>query len=275
MLLFAVSPARHRPLIRPGSHRPLGRYRLVFGVFSRYCLGVVHFTERLSMKVLQPAGSMAASGSVAGTTYSRNRFGSYAKRKSTPVNPNTTFQNAVRSAFSTLAARWSTLTAPQRSAWQTYSNSVPRSDTFGQPIVIDGRQMYIGCNSLRLQAGLSIVDAGPTILTLPGLTLPVPTITAGDPISLAFTGTDDWANEVGGALLLYTTDAKSPQTNYCKGPYRYAGKVAGAATPPTSPATVAAPHVYTAGQKIFWKAVAVMADGRQSAASYGSVFCGA
>ena len=226
-------------------------------------------------KVLQPAGSMAASGSMGGTTYSRNAFGAYIKRKSIPVNPSTALQNAVRANFSEIAARWSQLTAAQRSAWQTYANAVPRSDTFGQPVTLFGRQMYIACNSLRKQAGLALVDDGPTILTLPELTLPVPTITAGDPISLAFTSTDQWAGETGGALLFFASDAKSPQTNYCRGPYRYAGKVAGAATPPTSPATLTAPFAYVEGQRVFWKAVAITADGRMSSDVFGNVFCGA
>lgn len=227
------------------------------------------------MKLLQPQGSAGASGTAGGVTISRNRFGYYQRNKAIPVNPSTGFQNAVRSAFSTLAARWSLLTSAQRTAWGTYSNAVPRNDVFGQPITLDGRQMYMACNSLRIQGGLDIVDNGPTVLTLPELTLPVPTITAGDPISLAFTNTDQWAGEVGGALLFYATNAKSPQTNYCRGPYRFAGKVSGAGTPPTSPQTLTAPFAYVEGQRVFWKAVAVTADGRISAPSFGNVFCGA
>ena len=227
------------------------------------------------MKVLQPAGSMSASGSVAGSTYSRNRYGAYVRNRTIPVNPNSDRQATVRSHFSTLQAAWSLLTAAQRNAWTTYANATPRNDVFGQPITLTGRSVFVGCNALRLQAGLSIVEDGPTILTLPGLTLPVPTITAGDPLSVAFTNTDEWATAVGGALLLYASDAKSPQTNYCRGPFRYAGKIAGAATPPTSPATIAAPFAYVEGQRVYWKAVAVTADGRISTPSYGNVFCGA
>lgn len=287
MHLFAVCRPCRRPLIRRGHAHPLGRFRLAFGELPGYCLGVVRVLtifKRLtlwcqqkeeSMKLLQPQGSAAASGTAGGITVSRNRFGFYQRNKSIPVNPSTALQNAVRSAFAELAARWSQLTQAEREAWQVYSNAVPRSDVFGQPITLDGRQMYMACNTLRKQAGLTIVDAGPTTLTLPELSLPVPTITAGDAISLGFTGTDGWATEVGGALLFYASPPKSPQTNYCRGPYRYAGKVAGAATAPTSPATLTAPFVYTEGQRVYWKAVALLADGRMSSPSYGNVFCGA
>lgn len=227
------------------------------------------------MKVLQPAGSAAASGSVGGSTYAKNRYGYYVRAKTVPVNPNSTAQVSIRSKFSQLCAAWGLLTAAQRTAWEAYSQGTPLSDVFGQPINVPGRQWFIGNNVLRLQAGLSVVSEGPTTFGLPILTLPVLTVTAGDPLSIAFTATDDWAKEVGGALMVFSSRSKAHTVNFCNGPYLYAGKIAGAATPPTSPATIAAPHVYSEGQRVFWKAVALTADGRVSADSYGNVFCAA
>lgn len=227
------------------------------------------------MKILQPAGSAAASGTAGGTTASRNRYGAYFRNKVIPVNPQSSLQSAQRSRFAQLVAAWSDLTQAQRDAWGVYANAIPKNDVFGQPITLPGRQVFIGNNALRLQAGLSIVTAGPTDLTIPGLTAPTPTLTAGDPVSLAFTATDSWATEVGGALLLFCSSPKAPTRTYCRGPYRYAGKVAGAATPPTSPSTIATPFAFTADQKMFWKAVALTADGRVSADAYGFCVCGA
>ena len=227
------------------------------------------------MKVLQPVGSAAASGSAGGTTASRNRSGNYFRNKTTPVNPNTALQSAQRSRFSQLIAAWSDLTQAQRDGWGVYANAIPKNDVFGQPIVLPGRLVFIGNNALRVQAGLSIVTAAPTELTIPGLTAPVVTATAGDPLSVAFTNTDSWANEVGGALLLFTAPPKGATRNYCRGPYRYGGKIAGAATAPTSPGTITAGFTYTENQKVFWKAVALTADGRVSADAYGFCVCGA
>lgn len=228
------------------------------------------------MKVLQPAGSAAASGSSGGTTASRNRYGAYFRVKSIPVNPQSSLQTSVRSTFSQLVASWSLLTTAQRAAWATYANSVPRTDVFGNTIVLTGRDLYIGCNSLRVQAGLSVVSDGPTTLTLPLLTEPTITVSEASGISMAYDNTDGWAGEVGGGLLLFSSRPKSPQTNYCRGPYRFVGYEAGAGTPPTSPKVFATPpYAYTEGQRVFTKAVAVMADGRISAAAYGSSFCAA
>lgn len=227
------------------------------------------------MKLLQPAGSAAASGSMGGNTAARNRYGAYMRAKVTPVNPQSALQSAQRSRFALLVAAWSTLTTAQRDAWEVYANATPKNDVFGQPITLPGRQVFIGSNALRLQAGLTIVEDGPTELTIPGLTAPVPTITAGDPASVVFTTTDQWAGEVGGALLLFLSPPKSPTRSFHRNPYRYAGKIAGAGTPPTSPATIPVPYVYTAGQKCFWKAVALTADGRVSADAYGFQLVGA
>jgi len=226
-------------------------------------------------RILTPMGSAGVSGSIGGTTYARNRYGTYIRTKATPVNPNSGFQNSIRSKFSSLCAAWGLLTSAQRLAWETYAGNTPMTDVFGQPMWHTGRNWFIGNNTLRLQAGLSVVSDGPTTFGLPGLTLPVPAFTEGDPISVAFTNTDDWAGEVGGALLLFATDAKPATVNFCKGPYRYAGKVAGAGTPPTTPATIAAPFAYVEGQRVFWRAVALTADGRVSADSYGNSFCAA
>ena len=227
------------------------------------------------MKIKFASTIAQGSGSLGGTTFSRNRYGAYARSKILPVNPNTARQSAVRSAFSTLNALWSGLTAAQRQAWETYGLNTTAVDSMGNSIVLPGRQWFVGNNALRLQAGLSIVEAGPTTFGLPNMTKPVPTITAGDPISLAFTATDEWATAVGGALLLFTSRPKAPVVNFFKGPYVYAGKVAGAATAPTSPQTIAAPFVYAADQRVFWRAVALTADGRVSADNWGDCFCGA
>jgi hypothetical protein len=227
------------------------------------------------MKLQQPMGSASASGSAGGITVARNRYGFYQKAKTTPVNPRTSLQSAVRSTFAQLCAAWSSLTAAQRAAWEEYSNATPRNDVFGNSQVVGGRAVFIGNNSIRVQSGLAVISAGPVILTMPGLTAPVLTVTAGDPVSVAFTAGDEWTMPTGGGLSLFLVGPKSPTTNYCKGPYRFAGKIASGSTSPASPQTIASPFVYAAGQKVFYRMVAMTADGRISSPSYGSVFCGA
>jgi hypothetical protein len=80
-----------------------------------------------------------------------------------------------------------------------------------------------------------------------------------------FTNTDTWATAVGGALLVFMSRGQSPTINSFKGPYRFAGKVAGAVSPPTSPQNITSPFTLAATQRVFVRFIAVTADGRVSA----------
>lgn len=209
----------------------------------------------------------ATSGSVGGLTYSRNKGGMYTRARAVPTNPNTAFQQVLRNAMGQLTTRWGqTLTQAQRDAWAVFAENVPIVDSLGYSHTIPPMSWYIKANSLRVQSGLSVIDAAPTVFELGTLTIPVLTATAASvTASLAFTNTDAWANEVGGALLVYVSRPQNAAIQFFNGPYRYAGRVNGAGTPPTSPATITLPFTTgPAGSKLFAKVVAVRADGRPS-----------
>lgn len=208
-----------------------------------------------------------ASGSIRGMTASHNRGGQYLRGRTIPTNPNSVFQQAVRNNLSVLQTRFlTTLTAAQRLAWNTYAQNTPVTDSLGNSIKLTANQWYVACNSLRLQSGIAVVDAGPTTFGLPTFTLPVPTIAAaGTTVSVAFTNTDAWAIATGGAMLLFASRPQNATINFFKGPFRFAGKVLGAATPPTSPAVITLPFpVGPVGSKMYFRAVAVGVDGRKS-----------
>lgn len=209
----------------------------------------------------------ATSGSIGGTTYSHNRGGQYTRARRIPVNTNTVQQQTIRNAVSQLTTRWqNTLTAAQRTAWSTYAAAVPLVGPLGNTRDVGGLAHYVRSNVPRLQAGLAVVDAGPTVMSLPTFSNPTLTIAApGSTSSMAFTNTDDWANEVGGAMLVFMSREAAPSINFFNGPYRYAGKIVGAGTPPTSPASLTPPFPVSAGNKIFYRAEVVTADGRLSA----------
>lgn len=210
----------------------------------------------------------AASGSISGTTFSHNRGGQYTRQRAIPVNPNTTPQQIVRSAMSSLSARWrDILTNAQRLAWNLYAENTPMPNAVGDPINVGGIGMYIRSNIIRVQAALAIIDAGPTTYGLPAMTLPgITSVTAATKIAIVtFTNTDSWANEVGGALLVWMSPGMPQSIGYYKGPFQFAGKVAGAATPPTSPANITGTFPQAAGNNVWIRFAAVRADGRVSA----------
>lgn len=208
-----------------------------------------------------------ASGSIGGATFSRNAGGMYIRARAVPVNPQTAKQTAVRNALTACMNRWTNvLTQVQRDAWNVYALNTPTTNVLGESLPKTGSNMYNRCNVARLNAGIAVIDAAPTVYDLGGFTAPVTTITAStDLMSIAFTNSDAWATAVGGYLLVFASAPQNPSINFFKGPYQYAGKISGAATPPTSPASMALPIPCAVGQAIFLKFNAIQVDGRYSA----------
>lgn len=117
------------------------------------------------------------SGSIGGITAARTSGTGYFRAKSNPVNPNTGFQQAIRSAFGELVQMWtSTLSDAQRTAWRVYAQTITITDSIGQSGFRTGQQHFIGSNTPRLQAGLAPVLNAPTIfntgMPITGMTAP-------------------------------------------------------------------------------------------------------
>lgn len=218
------------------------------------------------MKYKSPIFSQA-SGSLAGTTFSRNKGGLYVRSRATPTNPNSTQQQAVRNIVGGLSNHWvTTLTNAQRSNWKTYADNVGLLDALGESINVTGLGMYVRGNAARIQAGLARVDDAPSIFDVGEFTDPSFEIdTANQEVDVTFDDGDGWANEDDAAMLVYASRAKNPSVNYHKGPYRFAGKIDGdAMTPPTSPASLALPFSAVEGQRVFFRVQVTRADGRYS-----------
>lgn len=126
------------------------------------------------MKILD----VPQSGSVAGVTSSRNRFGQYRRTRAIPVNPNTTAQQNARDRLSAFSAAWRGLTQLQRDAWDSYALEHPVTDSLGQTSTLSGSQVYVGVNSAMFAAGFAAgvvvppVGAAPAapVITLDAIT---------------------------------------------------------------------------------------------------------
>jgi len=224
------------------------------------------------MAIFTSGGGVAAiSGSVGGTTFSRNRGGSYMRTRAIPVNPNTTFQQEIRSLVATLTSYWlNGLTEDQRAAWDTYALNVELPNALGQPRNVGGLAMFVRSNVPRLQAShvdFPQVDDAPVVFNMGDYTLPSlgNASEATQTAALAFTNTDDWAGEDEAGLLFYGSRAQNPSINYFKGPYRFAHAIKGdVATPPTTPASITWPFPFADTQRIFAFMRVTRADGRLS-----------
>ena len=136
------------------------------------------------MKILD----VPQSGSVAGVTSSRNRFGQYRRTRATPVNPRSAAQGLVRSRMSANAALWRTLTGAQRAGWNDLGLSMVRSDALGQSYSLTGFQAFCSVNNTLAAAGGAGVTAAPSLTTPTALLTGVLTVTTAT-MSLAYTTT--------------------------------------------------------------------------------------
>lgn len=136
------------------------------------------------MKILD----VPRSGSYQGLTSSRNRFGQYVRSRATPVNPNSTYQGAVRARMALNAAAWRDLTDVQRAGWESLGSQMTRTDPLGQSYTLNGFAAYCSVNNNRLAAGDAVVSDAPALTTPDALTTATPTVTAAT-MSVAYTVT--------------------------------------------------------------------------------------
>ncbi len=224
-------------------------------------------------------GIIQMSGSVAGNTYARNRYGNYCRARTKPINPNSTLQQPIRAAMATLTARWSQIvTSVQRTAWNLYGTSVAMKNKLGETVYLTGFSHYLRSNIVLLQSGLTLVDAGPTIFELPEKdpTFAITATEAGQTIDVTFDNALAWANEDLGFLITFQGQPQNAQRNFFGGPWRLMDNIAGdSVTAPTSADTQPVVFAIAELQRQWVYARIIRADGRLSEKFRADTFCGA
>lgn len=104
------------------------------------------------MKILD----VPQSGSVAGVTASRNRFGQYRRTRAIPVQPRSPKQTYVRGQLTIGSSAWRTLSDPSRTAWNDYAAQITRSDGLGSGYSPTGASLYAA--TAILAPGLTVND---------------------------------------------------------------------------------------------------------------------
>lgn len=196
------------------------------------------------MKFLGPTSS----GSDGGTTWSRNRFGQYTRRRATPVQPRTPAQLNQRARMSLNAAAWRSLTDAQRAGWLSLGLMIGRTDSLGQSYTLNGFGAYCSVNNNNLQAGNAAVADAPALTTPPDLLTATVTLTAAA-FSVAYTATPLAA---GVRLFAFASPQNSAGRKF-NGDYRLIAVTAAAAA---SPANILAAYtakfgVPVVGNRIF------------------------
>lgn len=185
-----------------------------------------------------------------GHVYAKNRSGSYKRTKVTPVNPQTSFQQAQRQQLGSFSAAWRGLTELQRQSWITAAPSFPVTNIFGQPMTLTGANLYVAFNKNLTNAGGSTIATAPSPVAIPSLAIDT---LAGDVSSTSLGFNINTATVPAGfALMVFATPLVGAGRYFVKNKYRMLGVFT---------ATANAVDIYTewtarfgslvAGQKIY------------------------
>ena len=119
------------------------------------------------MKIVFGGGIVDGRGSMAGNTYSKNRYGAYIRSKVSPVQPGTSKQTLIRERMTGLSKSYGAdLSETQRNGWDALAEKSPVVDVFGKPHKLAGNTMFIKVNMTRLLVGDAIMFDAPLDLNV-------------------------------------------------------------------------------------------------------------
>jgi hypothetical protein len=110
-------------------------------------------------KIVGPARSTAASGTLGNQIFSRNRYGFYSYEKPAYGGSSSEQQLAMRDAFLYCSDFWNNnplLTKPLRDAWENFGTIYPQKDRFGREYYAKARQWFLSVNIFKRLAGFNL-----------------------------------------------------------------------------------------------------------------------
>ena len=154
---------------------------------------------------------------IGGHVASKNKAGNYLKTKSSPANPNTAFQSAVRSNFGSLAQSWRGLTQEQRNSWISGAPGFPYTDIFGDTKQLSGFGLYMQLNSNLNSVGAVLLTNCPSPATVTSVLLSSATYDSPITLEILFAPTPVPA---GHSIVLSATPNLSTGRAYSKSAIR-------------------------------------------------------
>lgn len=196
-------------------------------------------------------GIVQMSGSIAGNTHARNRFGNYMRARTKPVNPNSPLQVARRSALSYLSEYWhESLSSAQRIAWETYAAAIAMKNRLGEVAQITGFNMFLRSNAARICYGQNLCPNGPTDLSLPAkdVAFAISASVATQLLTITWNPDLPWTDIPASVFAVEMGRPQLQTRNFFNGPWKFAGSIPGNQT---SPKTMAPPFTLTLAQRIW------------------------
>jgi len=213
-------------------------------------------------------GIVQISGAIAGVVHARNRFGNYIRPRTKPVNPHSQRQEAIRTIVSYLAEYWhGDLTDTQRGLWNVYAAAVGFKNRLGETIFLTGFNHFIRTNTSQLNIGETVLDAAPTILSLPEKDPQlVCTEEAISGQTFTFTcNTDGWTpnGDPKFGIIISQGQPKLSSRFFFAGPWRYMDFI-DATEGAAGTGTMAASFPFAEDQKVWFQARIICDSGRLS-----------
>lgn len=116
----------------------------------------------MKLRLAYPVDTMSGkAGGDFGIVMSAWRGLQVARRLVVPRNPSTTEQDAIRGYLASAAVAFQSVTASEKTAWDTYAELV-RSRILGQLVTRPAISVYCQINVLRQIAGQALTDTAPT-----------------------------------------------------------------------------------------------------------------
>lgn len=213
-------------------------------------------------------GGGAASGKVGAVVASHNTGGQYVRARTTPTNPNTVFQQAIRNAVKSLATSWNAIFPSQRDAWAVYAANTTLRNRLGDTIKTSGIAQYIRSNASRLQAGLPRLDDAPTIYDLGDVqSSPILFDTGTTTGTITLDAAADWVTAATGSennLLVYISRPQNLGKTFFKGPFQLAAVINNTTVTATPAVPIALPFAYdiSGDQQLFGQVRVTRGDAR-------------
>ena len=211
-------------------------------------------------------------GSIAGNTFSRNRFGAYIRIKVTPVNPSTPAQVAARSSFTGSSQDWrDVLDETNRINWNVYAAGTPLTNIFGNQYFATGAQMQLRGNTLLKLVGEGIDLDGPQTPGQAPMSAPNPatgllhdeTSTLPDQFSFGADVVADFNQNLASQFLLgYVGLLHAPSVSFYKGPFQFVDFIQGDPVTPPTELVLPLPFNVPLGARVFFKFRRLTLNGR-------------
>ena len=172
------------------------------------------------MKVKFGSIIVAGSGKIGGHVVAKNRGGAYLRTKTTPTNPNTSYQAAARANLSQFATAWKELSESNRLSWANAVTQWKSTDIFGDIKNPSGINLYTKVNLNLASIALPGINTAPSKIEVPFSPLLSATIdVSGNETILEF----DNSNIDGKTIQVWGTPAVSQGVSFVKNQYRAFG----------------------------------------------------